>query len=156
MLDITLITVGRLKEASYRAASEEYLKRLRPYARIKLVELPVVPFSSSNQEKSKELEGQKILNFLEKNKQKNNESFVYLLAERGKSFTSSELATWINKNQPLILIIGGALGFSPQLYKSYPQISLSSLTFPHELARVVLLEQLYRAVTILQKKDYHY
>jgi hypothetical protein len=58
--------------------------------------------------------------------------------------------------RPLILVLGGSLGFSDGLYNNYPSLSLSPLTFPHELARVVIMEQLYRAATILQKKNYHY
>lgn len=156
MLDITLVTIGKIKESHYQAAFLEYEKRLRPYARLKVVELPAVPFFKGSQEQSKEFEGETIENFLLKAEKNQNPAAVYLLAERGQIFTSSEFAVWLNKKQPLILIIGGALGFSDGLYQKYPQISLSPLTFPHELARVVLIEQIYRAATIINKKTYHY
>lgn len=155
MLDITIISVGKTKEKYFRDAETEYFKRLQPYARIKSVILEPAPFSRSTKEKSKETEGQRILNLLEDIERKGRAS-IYLLAERGRSFSSPEMAKWIDDNQPLVLVIGGTLGFSDELYKRYPQISLSPLTFPHELARIVLLEQLYRAATILIGKDYHY
>jgi 23S rRNA (pseudouridine1915-N3)-methyltransferase len=155
MLDLTLVTIGTVKERAYQELCLEYEKRLRPYARLKVIELPAQPFSANNQTQAKERESQKISDFLIKNNQAGPAS-IYLLAERGKSFSSPQLAAWLSQVQPLILVIGGALGFSPELYRRYPQISLSPLTFPHELARVVLLEQLYRAATILNNKSYHY
>lgn len=156
MLDITLIAIGKLKEPYFQAAFLEYAKRLRPYARLKIVELSAAPFSKNNQEKAKEIEGKRISDYLEKNSKNGQPKNVYLLAERGQSFTSPSLAAWLNKNSALTLIMAGALGFSSELYKRYPQISLSPLTFPHELARVVLIEQLYRAATLMNHKDYHY
>jgi 23S rRNA (pseudouridine1915-N3)-methyltransferase len=151
MLDITLVAVGKIKDKNYRAAAEEYIKRLRPYAKLKVIELAPAPFSLHNQERAKEIEGKRIKEFLA-----SRTGPVWLLAERGKVFTSPDFAAFMEKKQPLILIMGGALGFSADLYQKYPPLSLSPLTFPHELARVVLLEQLYRAATILNKKDYHY
>jgi len=151
MLDINLVAIGPVKNASYQALIAEYLKRLRPYARVKVNELTATPFSVNTHNQAKASEGQRIEDFLKKAR-----GPVYLLAERGRTFDSPEFAVFLEKNQPLTLVIAGALGFSPELYKNYPQLSLSPLTFPHELARVVLLEQIYRAATILNKKDYHY
>jgi len=152
MLDITLVTIGKIKDKSCSALALEYLKRIKPYARLKIVELEAVSFSEKLQDKAKDYEGEKIITFLNKNK----EAVVYLLAERGESFDSFKLANWLEKKSPLVLVLGGALGFSDTLYEKYPALSLSPLTFPHELARVVLLEQIYRAATILQHKSYHY
>jgi len=152
MLDITLVAIGKIKDKSYSTLVLEYLKRIKPYARLRVVELEAVPFSEKLRDKAKDFEGEKITNFLNKNK----EAVVYLLAERGESFNSLKLASWLEKKSPLVFILGGALGFSDVLYKKYPALSLSPLTFPHELARVVLLEQIYRATTILQHKNYHY
>jgi len=155
MLDIILLTVGKTKNADYGALAGEYQKRLRPYAKLRVVELAPTSFSATNQEKAKAEEGKRIEYFLTAQAAQA-ERKIYLLAERGKTFTSPELALWLEKNSSLVLVIAGALGFSPELYQKYPQISLSPLTFPHELARVILLEQIYRAATILQGKDYHY
>ncbi|MFA5886542.1 MAG: 23S rRNA (pseudouridine(1915)-N(3))-methyltransferase RlmH [Patescibacteria group bacterium] len=156
MLDITIVAIGQLKEKYFQAAFLEYEKRLRPYVRLKVIELSAQPFFKNEQAKAKEIEGAKILNFLEKRVKGDKPAKIYLLAERGQDFSSSQLAAWFQKNDPLILIIGGALGFSETLYKRYPQISLSPLTFPHELSRVILIEQIYRATTILSNKAYHY
>lgn len=156
MFDITIVAMGKIKTHHWLAAQEEYRQRLRPYAKLNLVELASESFSVGGEKRAKEIEARRLQDFLEKNSKKNNQPAVYLLAERGRNFTSLELATWLDKNSSLILVIGGALGFSPELYKSYPQISLSALTFPHELARVILLEQLYRATTISRHKTYHY
>jgi len=152
MLDITLLTIGKVKEKAYSAIIAEYEKRLKPYARLKIIELEASPFSENTKDRAKEFEGEKIENFLNKH----DEAVAYLIAERGKTFDSPELAAFLERKSPLILVIAGALGFSEALYKKYPALSLSPLTFPHELARVVLIEQIYRATTILQKKNYHY
>lgn len=152
MLDITLLTIGKIKEKAYSALIAEYEKRLKPYARLKIIELAAASFSEKTRDRAKEFESEKIENFLNKHEG----AAVYLLAERGKTFNSPELAAFLERKSPLILVIAGALGFSEALYKKYPALSLSSLTFPHELARVILVEQLYRATTILQKKNYHY
>ncbi|MFA5131203.1 MAG: 23S rRNA (pseudouridine(1915)-N(3))-methyltransferase RlmH [Patescibacteria group bacterium] len=152
MLDITILTIGKIKDKSYAHLAAEYLKRLRPYARIKMVELEAVAFSEKMRDKAKDYEGEKIENYLSKQ----TEAIMYLLAERGLEMPSPEFAYWLEKKTPLILVVGGALGFSEALYQKYPSLSLSALTFPHELARVVLLEQIYRAATILGQKNYHY
>ncbi len=156
MLDITLVAVGKIKESFWREAFAEYAKRLKPYSRLKVIELEPAPFSKSGKEKAKEIEGQRIMDYLERRGRESVAPATYLLAERGRTFDSLAMASWLEKKSPLVLIVGGALGFSDELYERYPQISLSSLTFPHELARVVLIEQLYRAAAILNGKEYHY
>jgi 23S rRNA (pseudouridine1915-N3)-methyltransferase len=155
MLDITILAVGKIKEKYWSAAADEYIKRLKPYVRLRWEELSPAPFAHGDKDKAKDLEGERILHYLRKAEAKDTAQ-VYLLAERGGTFSSPDFASWLLKQSPLILVVGGALGFSRELYEKYPQISLSSLTFPHELVRVVLLEQLYRAATIINKKDYHY
>lgn len=152
MLNITLVAVGKIKNSAYAELAAEYLKRLKPYARLKLVELSAAPFTLAQKEKSLIKEGKKITDYLTGQF----DCHIFLMAERGKLMTSPELAVWLDKSSSLILVIGGALGFSQEVYKKYPAISLSPLTFPHEMARVVLLEQIYRAATILNQKDYHY
>ncbi len=157
MLDITILAIGKVKDRHLASLAEEYLKRIKPFARLKIQELKAIPFSENNQEAAKRFEGEKILEFLKKEELKPGGASVWLLAERGINFKSSpEFSHWLAKKSPLILVLGGALGFSDELYDSYPQISLSPLTFPHELARVILFEQLYRASTINQGKKYHY
>ena len=152
MLDITIIAVGKVKEAYWRDALAEYQKRLSPYGRFKILEVEAAPFNAKTKSQAQEKEALKIEAAISRNPGRT----VYLLAERGREFDSLTLADHLNKKQPLALVIGGALGFSASLYEKYPQLSLGRLTMPHELARVVLLEQLYRAATILNQKDYHY
>lgn len=157
MLDITLISVGKIKDKNLATLAEDYIKRLKPFAKLKILEVEASPISPNNKTATKVLEGERLLRAIKTEEEKARGGVVYLLAERGKTFNSSpNFATWLNKNNPLILVLGGALGFSDELYKSYPQISLSALTFPHELARVIFLEQFYRATLINMKKDYHY
>ncbi len=153
MLNITILAVGKIKEKFWREAGDEYIKRLRPYAKLEIKELKPEPFSSSTKEKSKEKEGERILEFLDKQK----EAMIFLLDETGEENDSFSFARKLDQQQgKIIFVIGGALGLTSEIKKRYKKISLSQMTFPHEMARVILLEQLYRASTILNNKDYHY
>jgi len=153
MWDITILAIGKLKEKYWQAANDEYLKRLHPYARIKIEELKSEPFAKATQAKAQRVEAAKIKAYL----QKKSSILVFLLSEEGEEMDSYILAeTLKNINQPLIFVVGGSLGIDRELFEIYPKLSLSKLTFPHELARVILLEQLYRAMTIIKQKDYHY
>lgn len=151
MLNITLITIGKIKEAYLNEAALEYLKRIKPYGRLTVQELKAEPFSISTKLKAKQIEAERIMAVLEKKAS----AEIYLLAEHGTLFNSLEFAQKI-KDRELVLVIAGSLGFAKELENKYPKISLSPLTFPHELARVVLLEQIYRAATIINSKEYHY
>jgi len=151
MLNITLITIGKIKEASLNEAALEYIKRIKPYGRLVIQELKAEPFASTTKDKAKKLEASRIEAVLDRK----SDATVYLLAEHGAQFNSLEFAAKI-KDRELVLVIAGSLGFAKELEAKYPKISLSPLTFPHELARVILLEQIYRAATIINKKEYHY
>jgi 23S rRNA (pseudouridine1915-N3)-methyltransferase len=152
MLDIKIVSIGKVKEEYFNNAIQEYLKRLKPYARIEFLELKAESFNESNKEVIREVESKKIIKTLEKYHQ--NE--VFLLHETGKALNSLEFSKFIDQNQKIILVIGGSLGFSEELLSKYQQISLSKLTFLHEMVKVILLEQIYRAVTILKSKNYHH
>lgn len=152
MLNITIIAIGKVKEVYWKEAILEYQKRLGPYARLKIEELKAEAFSDSTREKAKKAESDNIELYLEKKKN----AEIYLLSEHGELFDSLSFAKKMDKGQEIVLVIAGTQGFDKVLAAKYPRISLSPLTFPHELARVVLLEQLYRAATILNQKDYHY
>ena len=147
MLDITILAVGALKASYWQAAAQEYLKRLKPYARIKLLEVAAAPFTESTRDKSRQIEGERLAHHLAKR----SEAAVFLLEEAGEKLDTLNLARRLEQNQrPLIFVIGGALGLDPELASQYPRLSLSPLTFTHEMARVLLLEQLYRAATIIR------
>lgn len=150
---VTIVAFGKIKEPYWREAASEYLKRLRPYARLKIIELKAEAFSSAGREAAKKIEGERLAACLSGF----SGAAIFLLAEKGQEFDSLEFSKKLSgTNVPLVLVIGGALGFSSEIFASYPKLSLSKLTFPHELARVVLLEQLYRAATIANDKTYHY
>ena len=153
MPDIIIVVVGKLKEKYWEMAATEYLKRLRPYARLKLLELTPEPFHKSNAVSAKQKETDKIIRILEKYQNAN----IFLLDERGQEMNSLEFSAELNKNsQPLVFVIGGSLGMTPELLAKYPKIALSKLTYLHEAARVILLEQIYRGITIIKGKDYHH
>ena len=152
MLNLTLITVGKIKEAYLNEAALSYIKRIAPYGRLKIEELKAEPFLVSTKDKAKKIEAERIRNILVKKA----EAQIYLMAETGTLFNSLDFAAKLNSSQEIVLVIAGSLGFAKDLENEYPKISLSPLTFPHELARVILLEQIYRAATILNNKEYHY
>lgn len=157
MIDIILIAVGKIKNKSLAILVDDYSKRIKPFASLKVIELEAVSFSSHNHEAAKRLEAERIIKAIEREEANPKGASTWLLAERGELFKSSaDLSHWLNKKSPLILVLGGSLGFSDELYQNYPQISLSDLTFPHELARVIFLEQLYRSTLLLTNKEYHY
>ncbi|MEK7098091.1 MAG: 23S rRNA (pseudouridine(1915)-N(3))-methyltransferase RlmH, partial [Patescibacteria group bacterium] len=117
-------------------------------------ELGPTPFNNSNKNKAKKLEAEKILNYLEKH----SDSRIFILHEEGENINSRDFARTLERsNGRTIFVVGGSLGFDDSvLEKSWQKLSLSPLTFPHEMARVILLEQIYRAATIIKGKEYHY
>lgn len=153
MIFIKILVIGKLKEKSWNDLSQEYLKRLKPYAKIEIIELKPEPFNKSNIKEAIKKESQKIKEHLEKEKN----STIFILDERGKSLNSQEFSVNLERvSGSIIFVVNGALGYDREILKNYNLISLSPLTFPHEMARVVLLEQIYRAITIINQKEYHY
>ena len=156
MLNITILVLGKLKEKYWVEAEKEYLKRLSPYAKIKIIELPEESFSDKdNIEIIKKKESEKIQKNIPKN------SLTIALHERGQELTSEQLANFLQINstqgENLVFIIGGPRGLHSDILNStHKQISLSQLTFPHQMVRTILLEQIYRSITIMQGKNYHY
>ena len=157
MIQIVIIAVGTIKKNYFREGIEEYAKRLSLDAKIKIEEIKNEPFfDNSNSEKIKNLEGEKIINSLRKYEQ----SKIILLHEKGKEFDSLEWADFLKDNslEKMVFVIGGALGLSESVL-SYPgaiKISLSKMTFPHEMVRLILFEQIYRGIAISKNKKYHY
>jgi len=156
MLKIKIICLGKLKESYWREAEAEYLKRLGPFAKIEIIELSEISFQKNDDpEKIKKQEGESILKHIKDNE------FVIALDERGKEKGSEELAHFLEKTgqqgQTITFIIGGPLGLSGKvLSHANLQLSFSRLTFTHQMIRVILLEQIYRAGNILMGKVYHY
>lgn len=158
-MKITIICVGKIKEKFYRDALDEYLKRLSKYAKINIVEVA--------DEKTPDGASDKVCDQImakEADKIKANipdGAYVISLAIEGKKFTSEKFAEKINGLgisgvSHIVLIIGGSLGIHDSIKKASNElISFSDMTFPHQLMRVILLEQVYRAYRIINNEPYH-
>ncbi|HYF05018.1 MAG TPA: 23S rRNA (pseudouridine(1915)-N(3))-methyltransferase RlmH [Patescibacteria group bacterium] len=155
MFKFTIITLGKFKEKAYLELEKVYMKRLKGFSKISLVELPEVPYKTEAQkEQAKVLEAEKIIRNIPEG------SIVILLDEKGSQKTSKDLSMFIERlgsfGEQITFVIGSGAGLHPNLkgYSNY-QISLSLLTFPHNLARLMLVEQLYRCLTIIKGIEYH-
>ena len=150
---ITLLTVGRLKEPWARAGAELYIERLRPQVQLQIMEL--APSKGRQPAQQQIEESQRLLAMLEKM-----DGEKIILDERGAGMASTAFASFIggarDRGTPLIFVLGGAYGLTDVVRKSGKLLSLSKMTFPHELARIVFLEQLYRAVEIARGSGYHH
>ena len=150
------MVTGKLRTDFIKRGVERYLKWLSPYAAVRITTLPLG--KGNNIEEIKKKETRRYLSIIEAEKY----AHVLILDERGKMPTSvefaSKLKTWQNRSiKKVFFLIGGPYGFSDEILKSgWELLSLSKLTFTHEMAELLLLEQLYRAETILQGKTYHY
>jgi 23S rRNA (pseudouridine1915-N3)-methyltransferase len=150
VMKFRFIWVGKTRDKSYRALQDEYLRRLSHFVKCDVVEI-----KESATHEGAEMEGKRILDKL------NHTSFVCLLDVKGRGVSSMELAGEVDKWQnagtkEVSFIIGGAEGVSSEVARAADdRLSLSFMTFTHEMARVVLLEQLYRAYTIIKGFPYH-
>lgn len=156
MLHVTVIAVGKLKERFWAQACDEYLKRLRPYAAVEVRELADVdPAKAGGEAKAVQQESQAILAAIPEG------AVTFLLDIGGKLVTSEGLAEALEGcslvgESRLCFIVGGSCGVSDDVRrKAQHRISLGRITLPHNLARVVLLEQLYRAFKIIKREPYH-
>lgn len=156
-MKITLLCIGKTDEVHLVKLMQKYEKRLPNYINYERIELPDLKNSknlSEIQQKSKE--GELILSRIEP------VDYLVLLDEKGKQFTSrsfsDELQNYMNQSvKHLVFVIGGPYGFDESVYeRANKKISLSSMTFTHQMARLFLIEQIYRAFTILQGKPYHH
>ena len=158
-MDIRIICVGKIKEKFYRDAIAEYSRRLGPYISITIDEAAdeATPDSASPaaEEQILRREGERILKKIPE------DAFVTVLAIKGKRLDSVQFSDWIKDKmvhgtKHLVLIIGGSLGLSREvLARADYSLSFSDLTFPHQLMRVILLEQIYRAFRIMRGEPYH-
>jgi 23S rRNA (pseudouridine1915-N3)-methyltransferase len=159
MQKVHIITLGKLKETYWQEAVAEYLKRLKPYYKIQIHELREEPFGEKDQpETIKQKEAEKIKNILKNIK----DTLLITLDENGKSFSSIQFAGQINnitagQTKNIVFIIGGPLGLHESiLNRANIKLSLSAMTFTHQMARIFLLEQIYRASMISAGRKYHY
>ena len=155
-MKISLLVIGKTTDSRLEALIDEYTKRLKHYVSFELVVVPDSKNAKSlSEEQLKTQEGLEILRRLTPSME------VYLLDEHGREFRSIEYADWLQKRmasgKDLTLIIGGAYGFSPAVYeRANGKISLSQMTFSHQMIRLLAVEQLYRAMTILRGEPYHH
>ncbi len=156
-MKILLLTIGKTSEDYIKVGIEEYSKRIQRYIDFNIDVIPNIKKGSSfNKQVLKLKEGEVILSKLEKS------DFVVLLDENGRNFSSIKFSEYLQNKmltgmKRLVFVIGGAYGFSDELYsRSDSKISLSSMTFSHQLIRVIFLEQLYRSFTILKGEPYHH
>ncbi len=156
-MSITILVIGKNKDEYITLAENEYVKRLSGFCSLK-IETVSTPKYKRNQsvEKIKECEGKAILAALP------DQCYVITLDEGGKQHTSKDFARQLNRilvsqNKPLYFVIGGPYGLFQEVKDRADELlSLSQLTFTHQMVRIILLEQLYRAFTILKGKKYHY
>ena len=151
---ITLVSVGKLKKEQWRAAQDDYLKRLLRYTTLTLTEVKDYVGKGSPDTVAIEKEGKALIDASK------DARFRVALSIRGRQMDSLDFAAtlqqWYETYGTVAFLIGGPLGLSRDVLKTcHYELSLSRLTLPHELARILLLEQLYRATTIINKHQYH-
>ena len=156
-MKISLIQIGGTVDKHLKAGIEEYVKRLKYYVSFDILEIKDLKNASKlSRDELKSREGKEILSKLE------SADFVVVLDEKGKQQTSEEFAQFIqNKmNQSckrMVFVIGGAFGFSQEVYvRANQKLGLSKMTFSHRMIRLLFVEQLYRAHTILRNEPYHH
>lgn len=155
-MKISFLTVGKTTFPFVKEGMDIFIKRIKHYTSFEYIEIPELKNTSSlSKEQIKEKEGDLILKHLR------NTDKVILLDERGRSFTSIEWSKEIGREiisgtKSLVFIVGGAYGFSQSVYdRADGKLSLSSMTFSHQIIRLFFIEQLYRAFTIIKGEPYH-
>lgn len=158
-MNIKIISVGKIKEKYIKLGIDEFSKRLSKYCKLDIIEVDDEKAPENLSEKEMDIikykEGQKILSSIKNN------SYVIALAIDGKNLSSEELAhkmsnLSINGNSNIAFVIGGSLGLSKDvLDRSDFKLSFSKMTFPHQLMRLILLEQVYRGFRIIKNEPYH-
>lgn len=156
-MNIELIVVGKTDSKEVEALVEMYSKRVNRYCRFSITTLADVRNTRNMiPQRQKQLEGEAILRLVGEG------DYLTLMDERGAQYTSVEYAQWLQKRmlsgvKRLVLVIGGPYGFSEEVYgRANGKISLSKMTFSHQIVRAIFAEQLYRAFTILHNEPYHH
>ena len=158
-MNIRIIAVGKLKEKYWRDAVEEYAKRLGAYCSLEMVEIKESPLranpSEADEEAVKTAEGEDILRHISKG------DYVITFEIKGRGLTSEQLADKmaglaLDGKSSIAFVIGGSLGLSPAVSRRADfKLSFSAMTFPHQMMRVILLEQIYRSFKINRNETYH-
>ena len=153
-MQIKLIVVGKTKNKELIILIEKYVKRINFFNNFKIIEVNSSKTKKNNASEIKKFESENILKKIKKN------DLLFLLDEKGKNYDSRKFAEFLKikfqESKTIVFVIGGAFGFSKDLYsKSVGLISLSRMTFSHQIIRLFFTEQLYRAFTILNNHPYH-
>ncbi|MFI3175249.1 MAG: 23S rRNA (pseudouridine(1915)-N(3))-methyltransferase RlmH [Bacillota bacterium] len=158
-MQFTIVCVGKLKESYWKEGVAEYTKRLQRYGKINIVELPdeKAPETMSEAQKQEVLqkEGNRITKAIPEN------SFAVILAIEGKQLSSEKLSALVTEKEVtgishMTFVIGGSLGVSDEVMQAGKlHLSISKMTFPHQMIRLILLEQIYRAIKIQKNEPYH-
>jgi len=154
-MKVEVWAIGKTSEPYLDTGIGIFEKRLKNYLPFTWVLLPNARVKSTDGNVLKQEEGKMVLAKLSP------DDYLVLLDERGRQYSSTELARWLEQRlsasgRRLVFLVGGAFGFSPEIYaRANAQISLSRLTFSHQMVRLFFLEQLYRAMTILRNEPYH-
>lgn len=155
-MKIKLIMIGKTTGDLYIDAFDDYTNRIKHYNNFSIHVIPGLKNTKKlSQEQQKQAEGELIL------KELTAQDTVILLDERGKEYRSMEFAKWLENKQltaqNIVFVIGGPYGFSDSIYKrANEKISLSKMTFSHQMVRLIFVEQLYRACTIIKGESYHH
>ena len=156
-MEIELLTVGKTTIKFVIEGIEEYTKRLKHYIGYRIIPLPDIKKNASlSADRQKEAEGEIILSKIQTS------DYVILLDEKGREYTSMEFAGFLEKQmiagrKKVVFVVGGPYGFSPAVYgRADGKVSLSKMTFNHEMVRLFFTEQVYRAMTILRGEPYHH
>lgn len=151
-----LLLVGKTQNKNFQAGISDYSERITHYMPFEIKVIPELKNTRNlNEEQQKAREGELILKELQP------ADTVVLMDEHGKELRSIELARWLqgkqNISRRLVFVIGGPYGFSPDVYsRANEQLSLSKMTFSHQMVRLIMVEQLYRACTIIKGEPYHH
>ena len=156
-MNIELIVIGKTDQQEVAALVEQYAKRVNHYCKFTVTTIADVKNTRNMApSRQKQLEGEMILKLISEG------DWLVLMDERGRQFTSMEYADWLQKRmlsgvKRVAIVIGGPYGFSDEVYKrANEKISLSKMTFSHQIVRAIFAEQLYRAFTILNNEPYHH
>ena len=156
-MTIELIVIGKTDQQEVASLVEQYAKRVNHYCKFTVTTIADVKNTRNMApSRQKQLEGEMILRLI------SDGDWLVLMDERGRQFTSMEYADWLQKRmlsgvKRLAIVIGGPYGFSDEVYKrANEKISLSKMTFSHQIVRAIFAEQLYRAFTILNNEPYHH
>jgi 23S rRNA (pseudouridine1915-N3)-methyltransferase len=154
-MKITVLCAGKVKEAFYRDALAEYAKRLFPYCSLEIIEVADERNLPGQEEQAIAKEGARMLAKMPEH------AYIAALCIDGRQRSSEEMAAWLSErmnhgDSHIVFVIGGSLGLSPEIVsRADEKVSFSRLTFPHQLMRVILLEQIYRSFKIMKGEPYH-